>query len=90
MNKINSYIGFAIKGRKVVYGADNILINKHCKLIVASEELSQNSLQKLQTKNIQTIILPQSVYNTLNLRGLVVGITDESLSQAIIKSYIAQ
>lgn len=83
MNKINSYIGFAIKSRNIVYGADNILSSKKCKLIIASENLSQNTINKLQTKNIKIILLKEVDYNSLNLRGLVVGITDESLSKAI-------
>ena len=83
MNKINSYIGFAIKSKKVVYGADNILKSKACKLIVASQKLSSNTLEKLNTKNTQIIILPQADYSQLNLKGLVVAITDKSLADAI-------
>lgn len=89
MNKINSYIGFAIKSRKVVYGADNILSSKNCKLIVASTDLAQNTIDKLKTKNIQIVMVDHSEFQTLNLRGLVVGITDENLSNAI-KNNIAQ
>ena len=89
MNKINSYIGFAIKSRKVVYGADNILKSNACKLVIISDALAQNTQQKLQTKNIKIITVPESDYQTLNLKGLAVAITDSSLAQAIINN-IAQ
>ena len=86
MNKINSYIGFAIKSRKVVYGADNILKSNACKLIIVSRALAQNTLQKLHSKSIKIITLPETDYSMLNLRGLAVGITDTSLADAIIKN----
>lgn len=89
MNKINSYIGFAIKSRKVVYGADNILKSNSCKLIVASSALAQNTLQKLHSKKIKIVTVPEADYQTLNLKGLAVAITDSSLAQAIINN-IAQ
>lgn len=90
MNKINAYIGFAIKSRSVVYGTDNILTSKGCKLIVVSNKLSINALQKLQSKNIQIITLSENDYAQLNLKGLAVGITDKSLAEAIQKHFIAQ
>ena len=86
MNKINSYVGFAIKSRKVVYGADNIIKNNGCKLVIVSDALAQNTLQKLQTKNVKIITVPHTDYQTLNLRGLAVAITDNSLAQAIINN----
>ena len=83
MNKIKSYVGFAIKSRKIIYGADNIMSSKTCKLILASENLSQNTLNKLKSKNVNIQILPASEFELLDLNGLVVAITDESLANAI-------
>ena len=90
MNKINSYIGFAKKSRKIVYGADKILACKTCKLILASEELAQNTLNKLQTKNVKIQILPAEEFQLLDLNGLVVAITDQSLANAIKNNISAQ
>ncbi len=87
MDKINSYVGFAIKSNKVVYGADNILKNKKIKLILTSDELSQNTMEKLQNTKICLLCLPSEQYNSLNLKGLAVGIQDKSLADAIIKLF---
>lgn len=87
MSKINSYIGFAIKSRKVVYGTDNILINKNCQLVIVSDSIAQNTLQKLQNKNLKIIVMPQAEYKTLNLKGLAIAITDQSLAQAIQNNF---
>lgn len=87
MDKINSYVGFAIKSKTIVYGADNILKSKNINLILASEELSQNTINKLKNTNLIIINLPSEKYNSLNLKGLVVGIKDKSLADAIIKLF---
>ena len=87
MSKINSYIGFAIKSRKVVYGTDNILINKNCQLVIVSDSIAQNTLQKLKNKNLKIIVMPQAEYKTLNLKGLAIAITDQSLAQAIQNNF---
>lgn len=87
MDKINSYVGFAIKSKTIVYGADNILKSKNINLILASEELSQNTINKLKNTNLKIINLPSEKYNSLNLKGLVVGIKDKSLADAIIKLF---
>ncbi len=90
VNKINSYIGFAIKSRKILYGADNILFSKTCKLVIASEQLSAGTISKIKNKNLKIIILPTQEYISLNLKGLVVGITDSSLAQAINNQFSVQ
>lgn len=87
MDKINSYVGFAIKSKTIVYGADNILKSKNINLILASEELSQNTMNKLKNTNLKIINLPSAKYNSLNLKGLVVGIKDKSLADVIIKLF---
>ena len=86
MNKIKSYIGFAIKSKQVVYGADNILVSKKNKLIVASIQLSQNTLEKLKNINVKIITLPHEIFEDLNIKGLVVSITNLSLAKAIIEN----
>lgn len=87
MDKINSYVGFAIKSKNIVYGADNILKSKNIRLILASEELSQNTINKLHNTKICLLSLPSEKYNSLNLKGLAVGIKDKSLADAIIKLF---
>lgn len=83
MTKINSYIGFAIKGRSIVYGTDNILKSSKLKLVVASDELADNSLKKLQNHYKNTVILPQNEYLALNLQTKAFGILDANLANAI-------
>lgn len=87
MDKINSYVGFAIKSNAIVYGADNIVKSKNIHLILASEELSDNTMSKLKNTNIKIFSLPSEKYSSLNLKGLVVGIKDRSLASAIIKLF---
>ncbi len=91
-NKVQTYLGFAIKARKIVFGADDILKTKRQKVILASKNLSEASLQKIETfantKNIPLIIVDNqtflSVFGEKNIK--VIAITDEGLASAIIKS----
>ncbi len=91
-NKVQTYLGFAIKARKIVFGADDILKAKRQKVILASKNLSEASLQKIETfantKNIPLIIVDNqtflSVFGEKNIK--VIAITDEGLASAIIKS----
>ena len=83
MNKINSYIGFAIKSKKIVYGQDNILSSKTCKIIIADDSVAANTIKKLQTKNIQIFVISFAKHDITCVKGLVFGITDISIASAI-------
>ena len=50
INKLSTYVGFAIKSNKIIYGTDNILANKCNNVILASSELSENARKKIESK----------------------------------------
>ena len=89
MNKLISYVGFAIKSNSIIKGVDDLTKSKKkVWLILKSEGLGVNSKEKLEaftkSKNIETIALREDVFKTLNLAGVkVVGLTDKNLANAI-------
>ena len=83
MSKINSYVGFAIKSRNIIYGTDSILASKSkCKLILVSQNLSQNAINKLK-KVDQVVLLNADQFESLFGNTLAVAITDINLANAI-------
>lgn len=85
--KIGTYIGFAIKAGKVVYGADNIYATKPY-IVIADTSLAQNTQKKLQARcNLLKI-------NYIAIQGLgdlisrpsckAIGIKEKNLAKAII------
>ncbi|HHW89736.1 MAG TPA: hypothetical protein GX745_02390 [Clostridiales bacterium] len=89
-NKIDTYIRFAIKSRKIIHGLDKIkLRTKQIKIIIADKTLSDNSLEKTKILSDRfriPLILSEDdlnhILNTINCK--IIGITDESLSKAIL------
>lgn len=82
MEKIRSYIGFAIKSRNIVYGTDNILKSK-AKLVIVSDRLSQNAIDKLNNKFHKVIIIKDETFAELGSSALALAILDSSLANAI-------
>lgn len=87
--KVKTYVGFAIKARKAVFGLDNITdFRKRMYLILMDESLSPNNAKKLirhaEEKNIPLVnfcienILPEK-----NCKAI--GIIDQNLASAIFK-----
>ena len=88
--KINTYVGFAVKSRKIVYGADNIEKSRRIKLIMLSSELSPRTEKKM--KKLECNIISHYDFNNLSLGQSykaikAIAITDESLAQAILKNH---
>lgn len=90
ISKIKSYIGFATKMNKVVFGVDNI---KKCKskqyVILFDDSLSDNSVRQITNfsdlKNIRLIKLDYSLAEAFKReRVKVISILDESLAKAIL------
>lgn len=87
-NKIKSYVGFAIKAAKVVYGLDNILKQRlNIKLIIFDDTLGESSKKKLMKfigingiKYFQTDM--SNVVDKQNCK--VIAIKDINLAQAIM------
>ena len=89
-SKIKSYIGFSKKSRNIIYGTDDILkLMKKCYIVICSNSLSRNSLNKLemgaQKESLKIYILENNEFNDIIENGNIkaVAITDKNLSDAI-------
>ena len=91
-SKIKTYLGFAKRARKIVYGVDDIikLKNFNC-LILSSSNLSESSFDKLnkiaEKNNNKVYIIDAETFaqNIENEFIKAIAITDKSLSEAIKK-----
>ena len=91
-HKIKTYIGFAVKARKVVFGLDNILTSKKSvRVIVMDKSLGESSRRKLNnylTHNevkvveLEDISLGEDILKRDNCK--IIGINDENLAKAVI------
>ena len=93
VNKIQSYLGFAKKIKAIVFGLDNLeKYNKNIYLILYVKQLSENSLNKLnklvnEKKWKMGVLINQSIDELLYVDNCkVIGITNENLADAILKS----
>lgn len=92
MNKIKTYIGFAIKAKKLISGQSLIKHTKEKLYLIlvcstASENLvnlAENVANKNQCEVIVSKVLLESVSNIKDIK--ILGITDESLAKAIINN----
>ena len=89
MGKIESYIGFAIRSRKIVFGIDNIKIyRKRMHLIVlcptASENLKREAEYLSGVKEIP-LITTDAPLDELTFKNncKIAAITDKSLANAV-------
>ena len=91
MQRIKTYIGFAIRSNHIIKGLDDITKSrKKIYVIVLTDGLMQNSIDKLdkflENKDIKKILVNSQVFSDLNIDGVkVLGITDKNLADAIIK-----
>lgn len=89
VNKIKTYVGFAIKSKQIKFGIDEILKNKFLDLILVSSELAESSKSKLENFASKThsklIELEQNQIDfVLNKTGVkVFAITNKGLADAI-------
>ena len=92
-SKIETYLGFCVRARKAVFGADDIEAQKKgIKLIVCDSAISENSLKKIYTAK-ERFHCPLLITETDCLGELLhkpavkaVGIKDEHLAAAIIST----
>lgn len=86
-DKIETYIGFAIKKGSVVFGCDSIKRSrKKVCLLVATETLSQNSLKVLKncTEKFGCELVRTEDFDNLRKKNCkALAICDESLANAI-------
>lgn len=89
-NKVETYIGFAIKKGAVVFGCDQITrYRKKIYLLLSVKTLSDNSLEKLQQvalkRNLPLLEIDDcEILNKKNCKALAV--CDKSLADAIIQN----
>ncbi len=88
--KTKSYIGFAIKSGRIVYGVDNILQKRKAYVALLDAALAENSRKKvieyLDNKHIPYFVADLTIYmHKQNCKA--VAITDEHLADAIIKQF---
>lgn len=86
--KIKSYMGLAVRARKVAVGTNDI-IQKKCDLIIVSSALSENALNKIKNhKNPKTRLeifdKDDILFITDNPKILALGIMDNGLAKAVI------
>lgn len=93
LEKIKSYIGFAIKSKKSVAGLEMLLRLKKLPTIILYDEKIGNSSSKQikffnEVKNVVTIAMPENylseVTNKKNIK--IISILDENLGNAIKNS----
>ncbi len=90
LNKITTYVGFAIRSKSICYGVDNIVKAK-CYLVCYSE-LSDRSIRQLElycNKEVQRLVKldKQAMENiVLSNKIMAFGITNENLSKAILEN----
>jgi len=90
-NKIETYLGFAVKSGKIVFGFDNLCeTRKKVKLVICSPTVNNKIKQKLillckhkKWELIETLDLLEELIYRDNCK--VVGITDDNLASAIMK-----
>lgn len=91
-NKIETYLGFCVKARKVVFGVDNVEKQKKgVVLLIADETLGQNSLKELlkakEKFDCPLLVAEKDVLGEWLYRAGVkaVAITDKNLASAIMR-----
>lgn len=94
INKIKTYLGFAIKSGKILFGYDNITVSKkNQKLILVSSTVNDKVLNKInafaEKKDIKLINLKDITVEELIGRenSKIISVLDESLANAIINEF---
>ncbi|MFI3229186.1 MAG: hypothetical protein R3Y23_03355 [Bacillota bacterium] len=89
LNKIKTYVGFGIKSGKVIFGTDNILLNKKIKVVLYDPRLSQNALDKISRHGAEwgyeIIALEDIPAVTHKENCKVIGLKKGGLTDQVIK-----
>lgn len=92
VSKIKTYIGFAIKSRKIKFGVDDILKLKKADLIIVSDSLAESGKSKLEgfakKKGLEQIEFGQEIFAEIvqNTNIKAAAILDKNLAEAIKKN----
>ena len=92
LSKIKTYIGFAIKSRKIKFGVDDILKLKNAHLIIVSDSLAESGLKKIEgfasRKSIEVIKFSEIDFQEVvqNISIKATALLDQNLADAIKKN----
>jgi len=89
INKLKTYIGFAIKAGNVVFGYDNLIVSrKKLELVLMCNTLNDKMTSKVfnfcTNKNLKVIKLDLNLGDLISRNCKVLGISNHNLSQAIL------
>ena len=91
-DKVKTYIGFAIKSRKIKFGVDDIVKSKNAGIIIVSELLADSGMRKIErfaNRNLVELIkLTEIEFLELvqNVSIKALAVLDENLAEAIKKN----
>lgn len=90
INKVITYVGFAIKSNKIIWGADNILeYKKKIHLVIVSDDINKSAMNKLskdcEIKNIRIIVVDIKTLKAFTKKDncKAIAIRDYNLANAI-------
>lgn len=90
INKIKSYLGFAIRSGEIVFGSDNLFVSKKkCSLVLIcssqNEKVTNKVIRYCDEKQIEFVKLTDLLLSDLCGRSncKVIGVTDNNLANAI-------
>lgn len=93
ISKIDSYVGFAVKSGKIIWGLDMLKKAKRAPFVILiDEQIGQNSLKQVklyaERNNVELVLLPAEHLNNSLARTNVkiLSICDENLAKAIINT----
>lgn len=92
LGKIKTYVGFAIKSRKIKFGVDDILKLKNAELVMVSDSLAESGMKKLkgfaERNSAMLINFSESEFLELiqNTSIKAAAILDKNLADAIKKN----
>lgn len=89
INKIKTYLGFAIKSGSIIFGYDNVIkkINK-TKLIIVCSTANEKTLLNINKLNKPTLKLKNNTLSEMLDRDnvKVIAVANESLAKAILEN----
>jgi len=90
MAKTETLIGFAVKAKKAIFGADRVEGNKTAELIICCRSASERTIRNialLKTGRLPVIISEKPLEDIVYKKNCkVIGITDKQFAKAILES----
>ncbi len=93
INKVDTYVGFAVKSGNVIWGLDMLKKAKKAPFVILiDEQIGQNSLKQVnlyaERNNVEIVVLPAEHLNNSLARTNVkiLSVCDENLAKAILNT----